>query len=397
MQIIYRTFPALAGLMLLAACSTTPEPTLSAKTVTARIMTAQKESVPVILEAPGSVQPRNRITMASQINGFVKEVKVQAGDSVKSGQVLAILDSRDAESQKAAAEASIVEARAALEEARKASQAAASAKTAAQASADLANSTFARYEKLYEMRSIAPQELEEMRTRRDAAAADLAAKEAMFAASEERLKQVQARIAQAEAQANRADVLLSWTTIKAPSTGRIAERLVDPGSAIFPGSMLMVLETAGKAQVLANVPSADAGHLHRGMTVRIRIPEQEAMEIAGQISEIIPVSNSASHTTQFKVDLPENFTGLSGSFVKVEIPAGMRDALLIPQSAIRENGQLVGLYVVDAASKAGFRLVKTIKYDSERFEVLAGLEPGEKFIPNLTDQITDGVQLEIQQ
>ena len=397
MHILYRTFPAFAGLVLLAACGETHGPAKSEKPVVVRVLTAKQESIPVILEAPGTVQPRNRITLASQINGFVKEVKVQAGDTVKSGQVLATLDSRDAESQKAAAEAAITEARAALEEARKSTRAAAEMKTAAQASANLASSTLARYQKLYEQRSISPQELDEMRTRRDAAAADLAARDAMVAAAEERLKQAQARIAQAEAQASRSDVLLSWTMIKAPSSGRIVERPANPGSAIFPGSVLMILETATKAQILGDIPSAQAGHLRRGLTVSIRIPGQAGSDAIGQVSEIIPVSNSISHTTQFKVDLPEDFTGLSGSFVKVMIPAGARDAMLIPRSAIRENGQLVGVYVVDNASKASFRLVKTVTYDSEKLESLAGLESGEKFISALSDQVTDGVPLEIQQ
>jgi HlyD family secretion protein len=397
MHIIYRTFPALAGFILLAACGETPKPNLAAKPVAVGVLRAEQESIPAILEAPGTVQPRHRITLASQINGFVKEVKVQAGDAVKPGQLLALLDSRDAEGQKAAAVAALTEAHAAFEEARKSAQAAIEMKAAAQASANLASSTLARYQKLYEQRSLAPQELDEMRSRRDAAAADLAAKEAMAAASEDRLKQVQARIAQAEAQANRSDVLLSWTAIKAPGSGIIVERPADAGSAIFPGSVLMILETAAKAQVLGDIPSVQAGYLRRGLTVGIRIFGQAGPDVAGQVAEIIPASTSISHTTQFKVDLPDGFKELPGSFVKVMIPAGRRSALLIPRSAIRESGQLVGVYVVDSVSKASFRLVKTVPFDPERLELLAGLEAGEKFIATLSDQITDGVPLEIQQ
>ena len=55
MQILYRTIPGLAGLMLLAACGQTPRQASSAKPVAVRVLTAQRESVPVILEAPGTV------------------------------------------------------------------------------------------------------------------------------------------------------------------------------------------------------------------------------------------------------------------------------------------------------------------------------------------------------
>ena len=194
-------------------------------------------SVPAFVEAPGTVQPRNRITLSSQINGFVREMNVRVGDSVNSGQVLATLDARDAESQKAMAQAGVDEAQAALSEARKANQAAVEKQSAAKAAAGLAGQTYQRYQKLFESRSVSPQEMDEVKMRRDAGAAESLSSESMVAAAQERIKQVEARIAQAKAQAGRADVLLSWTHIKAPAAGRIVERSVDAGTAIFPAHL----------------------------------------------------------------------------------------------------------------------------------------------------------------
>ena len=99
-------------------------PASSGKPVPASVIAARYASVPAIVEAPGTVQARNRIALSSQINGFVREMHVRVGDSVHAGQVLATLDARDAESQKALAQAGIEEAQAALSEARKAHQAA---------------------------------------------------------------------------------------------------------------------------------------------------------------------------------------------------------------------------------------------------------------------------------
>jgi hypothetical protein len=75
----------------------------------------------------------------------------------------------------------------------------------------------------------------------------------------------------------------------------------------------------------------------------------------------------------------------------VEVPAGKRDALLAPRTAVRQTGQLTGLFVVEAGSKAGFRLVKIAPYDAERVEVLSGVNPGEKIITGLSPQIVDGI------
>ncbi len=385
------------GALLFVSCggSEATKPEAAFRPVQVGVIAAHNESVPAFLEAPGTVQPRDRIALSSQINGFVKAVLVQAGDVVSAGQLLVTLDSRDAESQKAMATAGIDEAQAALAEARKGAEMAKSMQAAAKAAADLAGETYGRYQKLFAARSVSPQELDEVRARRDGAAADLAAKEAMAAAAQDRLRQVEAKIAQADAQSRRADVYLGWTTVKAPSAGRVVERSVDPGSAIFPGSPLITVESASRPRVLASLPTAESGGLHNGLEVRVTLPDRPEISASGRVSEIIPLSSQSSHTLQFKLDLPSDFPAVSGTFVKVEIPAGTRQALLVPGHALRVVGQLTGVFVADSASRARFRLVKSTAYDNDRAELLSGIAQGERVVVNLTDQITDGALLEI--
>jgi membrane fusion protein, multidrug efflux system len=391
--------PALLSLLLLgqAGCGgqapSTPEPQ-SGRAVAARVVAAAYESVPSIVEAPGTVQPRDRIVLSSQINGFVRAMRVRVGDSVQAGQLLATLDSRDAESQKAVSQASIEEANAALGEARQGYQAAVQMQGAAKASAELAAQTFSRYQKLFEARSVAPQELDEVRARRDASAAELAAKESMLAGAQDRIRQVEARISQAKAQSGRADIMVGWTEIKSPAAGKIVERSAETGTAIFPGSPLLVVESASRPQVVADLPTEYAGHLRAGMEVRLRSAETAA-SVGGRVVEIVPLSSPATHTIQFKVDLPSDFAPPNGQFVKVEVPVGIRNALLVPRRAIRETGQLTGLFVADASSKARFRLVRVAPFDADRVEILSGVEPGESIVVGPNDQIADGTALEI--
>ena len=384
-----------SGLAAQLACSDkqTESPSRGAA-VPVRVVAARYESVPAILEAPGTVQPRNRVALSSQINGFVRAMSVRVGDSVRQDQVLALLDARDAESQKAASQAAIEEAEAALSEARRAHRAAVEMQSASKASADLAQQTLNRYQKLFESHSVSPQEIDEVRARRDAAAAELASRESMVAAAGDRVRQVEARISQAKAQQNRTDVLMSWTQIKAPSAGKIVERTADTGTAIFPGSPLMVIESTARPQALADLPTENAVHLKLGMKVRLRTAGiQDAIE--GVVTEIVPLSNPATHSVQFKVDLPPNVQLPNGQFVKVDVPVGVRNALLVPSKAIRETGQLTGLFAVDGESKARFRLVKSSPYDAERSEVLSGIEPGERIIAGLNEQIIEGTPVEV--
>jgi multidrug efflux pump subunit AcrA (membrane-fusion protein) len=382
-----------AGLISTVACSEKPAVHSTAAPVQARVITANQESVPAELELPGSVQPRDHIVLSSQINGSVRSVLVKPGDAVAAGQLLATLDARDADSQKAAAQAGIAEAQQALAEARQGEQIAASQRDAARANARLAEGTFNRYQKLFEARSATPQELDEVRARRDAAAAELAARETAAAAATSRIGQIEARVAQANAGLQRAEVLVGWTVIKAPAGGRVVERPIDPGSAIFPGSPLLVLESLTAPQVVAEIPSKQADWLKPGLEVRV-FAESES-PVRGRVTELVPLSSPGTHTVRFKVDLPANEAARSGSFARVLIPTGERQTMLLPRSAIRESGQLTGVFVVDSGSKARFRLVKIAPFDSTRVEVLAGIEAGERVITEPAVQIEDGVPLEI--
>jgi multidrug efflux pump subunit AcrA (membrane-fusion protein) len=321
-------------------------------------------------------------------------MRVREGDAVRKGQLLALLDARDAESQRAAAQAAVEEAEAALAEARGAYRAALEMRTAAKASADLAGQTFERYRKLYESRSVSPQEIDEVRARRDAGAAELASRESMAAAAEERIRQVEARLIQAKAQRGRADVLIGWTRIEAPSDGKIVERTADAGTAVFPGTPLLVIESVARPQVLADIPTEFAGRLHVGMGVLVHTGAAEE-RIAARVSEIVPRSNPATHSVRFKADLPSDTRLPNGLFVRVDVPDGTRDALLVPRAAVRETGQLTGLFVVDGSSKARFRLIKCASYDAERLEVLSGVEPGESIVSPLNDSIVEGTSVEI--
>jgi multidrug efflux pump subunit AcrA (membrane-fusion protein) len=387
----------LTGLAMLTACGDehTDMSDSDQVAVPVSVIQARYQSITTTIEAPGTVQPRNRIPLACQINGFVHEMRVRAGDRVRSGQVLATLDSRDAENQKSAAQSAVDEAQAALSEAQQAHQAALDMQAASKAAAELADQTYTRYQKLFESRSVSPQEMDEVRTRRDSARAELASRESMVAASKDRIKQVEAKISQAKAQAGRAEVLMSYTRILAPVNGVVVERSADAGAAIFPGSPLLVIETTARPQVLASLPTKDAGHLLVGMTIRLK-QSDSVPSVEGRVSEIIPQSNSGTHSVQFKVDLPPDTPVVHGQYMKLEVPIGTRDALLIARSAIREAGQLKGLFIVDEAARARFRLVKTAPCDSEQLEILSGVEEGESIIIAPDDRIVDGMPVEIQ-
>src|SRR5688572_5103928 len=219
--------PTLACLIAVAAglagpgCSGPKTHEAAPSTATARAATAELETVPEILVVPGTLEPRTRITIASQLNGFVQDLRVHVGDRVAAGQVLLTLDARDVRAQQDVAQSALAEAQAAQDEARKGTAVAESAREAAGASERLAEATLARYQTLLQTKSVSPQEFDEVRARREAAAAELASRTTLVAAAGDRLRQVEARIRQAKAQSQRAQVVADWSTVKAPISGII--------------------------------------------------------------------------------------------------------------------------------------------------------------------------------
>jgi multidrug efflux pump subunit AcrA (membrane-fusion protein) len=353
----------------------------------------QPEKVPLIVEAPGSIVPRDRIQISSQINGFVREVRVREGDRVDAGQLLLTLDSRDAAAQREAAEAGMAQAQAAIEEAKKSAVAAARAKAGAEAGARLAAETHERYQKLSESRSVSAHEMSEVRTRLESAKEELAAREALASAAQDRVRQAEQRIRQARSDIERADVLLGWTVVRAPSASVVSSRLVDRGSAVFAGTPLIRLDSVARARVLADLPSKDAALLKPGLEVNVST--ENASVVQGRVVEISPITTPGMHTVQFKVDLAEQASVRVGGFARVRIPSGERIAFLIPRSAILESGQLMGVYIADSNQIARFRLLRTFPHDGDTFEVAAGLEAGDRLVLDPPSALVDGAPLEI--
>jgi RND family efflux transporter MFP subunit len=190
--------------------------------------------------------------------------------------------------------------------------------------------------------------------------------------------------------------MLSWTQIKAPAPGRVVERMVDAGTAIFPGSPILVIESTDNPQVLADLPTEHMKALQIGKTVNIRIAESTEV-YKGRIAEVVPLSNPATHSVQFKVNLPPDFALPIGQFVRIEVPLGTRDALLVPNHAVRHKGQLTGLFVIDNDSMARFRLAKVTPYDADRYEVLSGAEPDEIIVIHLDNRVIDGIPVDARQ
>ena len=128
--------------------------------------TVQAEQWPEEYEATGTVRARTAAVLSSRVMAYVREVRVQAGDAVREGQELVILDAQDLESNIRRAEAGEAEVQSAFAEADNGA-------AAAKANLDLAQATFKRMDELYGKKSISNQEFDEASARLKGSAIEL--------------------------------------------------------------------------------------------------------------------------------------------------------------------------------------------------------------------------------
>lgn len=358
----YRHNPAYRCLLLFAAafatislgCSSEPRPVAAAPETVSGVplVSAQKTSVPDWLEATGTVRATQTSQLASQAMGNITELRVREGDRVEPDELLAAIDS--------------TQQRAALDQAQAAETAAQKEVAAADSDLSLAESTLKRYEQLYEKKSVSPQEYDEIKGRQQSAQArhdvDVAAA---------------AQAAAAVAQARKA---LDNTQIRAPFAGVVTEKKADPGTLAVPGMPLLTLEDTRGYRLEADVDESDIRSIRAGQSVTVTIDALGSVQLTGKVAQIVPAADPASRSFNVKIQLPSSAGLRSGMFGRARFARGQRSAILAPQTAVFERGQLRAVYVVDANQIAGLRYVTLGPSANEQVEVLSGLQPGEKLI-----------------
>ncbi len=334
-----------------------------------------------IYQATGSVRARYSASIAAKITSNIVEVRVQTGDHVQAGQTLILLDRRDLEANLLRSEGARAEAESAIHETE-------SAIAVARANFELARVTHQRFQGLLASASVSQQEFDESQAR-------LRSAEATLEVAASKRRQIEARRSQVEAEIAAARVALGYATLTAPFAALVTERKADPGSLATPGAPLLTLEREGNPRLEASIDESRLGLVRVGESVEVEIDGLNRT-VAGRVAEVVPSIDAATRSFTAKIDLPA-LPGLrSGMFGRAAFAAGKRGALLVPQSAVIERGQILSLYVVQGDT-ARLRLITLGEGRDRRREVLSGLAVGERIIVKPTPLLADGGRVVIQE
>ncbi len=294
-------------------------------------------SVTLTYAADGLVEAIRTSTLAAQVPGRIVEMRVTAGDKVAKGQVLARIDAREASEGVAVNQAQ-----------------------AARGEADLANATVT----LERTRKLVAQNF--------ASKAALDKAQADFDAARAQLGAMRASISQSI-------TVQSHTVITAPFAGVVSERLAELGDMAQPGRPLFTIFDPRDLRVAASVPQDRVSAIRGNGGVSVEIVALKQRIGAARVT-ILPSADPRTHTTQVRVDLPNNLAGvLPGQFARVHFAIGTAKKLMIPAQAVVRRSEVTGAYVVDANGAISLRQLRLGEPVGDAgIEVLAGITPGEK-------------------
>lgn len=310
---------------------------------------ASRREIPRLVIATGSLEADKSIMVSTRMMGWVRQVHVREGQTVAKGDLLVSIDDSDLRAKKAQAEAGIVEAKAVLANAEKMAE---------------------RFQKLYAEKSVSKQQLDDVLTGRDRAAAGL--------------KMAEAGLAEVK-------VHLGYLNVTAPVDGLVSRKMIEEGGMANPGMPLVMLESAGAMKVVAHLGEKDVSSVELGDMVTVDVTSLDNAVFTAPLDKIVPAANPGSRTYDIEIVLAEPDARLkSGMFARVSVPVGTREAVTVPVETVVRRGQLTGVWTVAENGTAHLRWVRLGRPVGESVEILSGLEGTETVVLSTEQPLAEG-------
>ena len=323
-------FVGLGSTSWAAEDSKLPAPAKPSLTVT--VVTPKMGSLAQKISANGNLAAWQEAIIGAEANGLkITEVRVNVGDRVQRGDVLAVLQADTLRAELAQAEATLAESTASAQE----------AKTQAERAHSLQQQGFFSNAQLSQA---------------------LAAEASSVA-----------RVQSARAMVQLQDVRLSQTQVRAPDAGVISARQATLGSVVGAGTELFRLIRQGRIEWRAEVTAAEIGGIQLGAPVQIKAASGQLLQ--GKVRMLAPSVDAQTRNALVYVDLPAQIgSARAGMFAQGEIAMGQSQALTVPQTAVVVRDGFSYVYTVGADQKVSQLKVQTARQSGDRVEVTSGLK-----------------------
>jgi len=298
-----------------------------------------RTSVEGTINATGSIAARRELPVGVVgEGGRVVSVPVDAGDWVRQGQVLAVID-RSVQNQQSAAAAAQVR--------------------VAQADADLAQSNLDRALQLVDRGFISDADVDRLTATRDAAAA---------------------RVRVAQAQASELRARNARLNITAPAAGLVLSRNVEPGATVSGGSpALFTIAQGGQMELLARLGENELARISAGVTAEVT-PVGTDKRFTGQVWQVAPTIDAQDRQGTARIALSYAPELRPGGFATAIIRSGTTVAPILPKSALQSDAEGSFVYIVNGDNTVARRRVELGNVTPNGIVVASGLTGQERIV-----------------
>jgi multidrug efflux pump subunit AcrA (membrane-fusion protein) len=396
----------LVFILILGGCSKEQEKETE-PVVPVQVATARREAIQRTITADGILRALDQSTIMPKISAPVSEFRVNRGDHVQKGQLLAVLENRDLAAVVADAKGAYDQAAAAHRNVTSASvpEGLVKAQTEAQAakqSLDAAQKLLESREKLYKEGALARRQVDEAgvayaqaKSQYDTALRHLESVESVTRIED--VKGAAGQLDSAKGKHEAAQALLSYSEIRSPISGIVADRPLFPGEMANAGSPLLTVMDVSSVIARVNIPPAQAAFVKVGQPARI-VSADSSVEVDGKVTVVSPAVEPQSTTVEVWVQAANPGERLRpGGAVRVTIMAGaVPDAVVVPLEALlpaQAGGSAV--IVVGADSIAHEHKVETGVRGSDKIQILTGVAAGERVVTVGGVGMKDGAKVRV--
>jgi RND family efflux transporter MFP subunit len=346
----------LGSLVLCPSCKKTETKSLEEKVYNVQVQEAVKKPLKPFIESIGTLNPFEEVTVSAEVEGILRNVKVEEGTPVSKGMILAAIDDSDYGLEVKRAEAALRQAEATL---------------------DNTKLEFQRKDALHKEELVTKQQYDDVVTR---------------------LSLAEAEVERAKASLSLAKLKLAKTKIACPIACVVKEKRVSAGDFVKNGTPLFVIIQPNPLKLRFTVPEKEVGRLKIGQEVMLKVDGFAGTEFKGRVNILFPHVEEKTRTLQVEALVPNNNGILKpGLFAKVVLyTASERDTIVVPVTALLYEAEKVKVFVVEG-DRAAEREVKLGAKYGELMEILEGVKEGEKVVAAGQQNLSQGAKVNIQQ
>ena len=367
----------------------TVEQTETAQRLVVNVAAARLASPKSTLDLPGDMQALIESPIFARADGYLSKRNVDIGDLVKTGQVMAEIETPELDQQLQQARATLSNSQSTLKELE-------ADITLAEANLNMAQTTFQRWKILQAKGAIARQDFDE----KDA---DFQVKRATLEAAKARLVSARDMVAANEANVRRLEQTKSFAHVTAPFDGIVTYRVIDVGTLVNAGNgganhEIFRVADINTMRIFVNVPQTWVEAIHDGQQAELRVQELPGKVFAAVVQQTTHEVDTTSRSMLAILRTPNPaHLLLPGMYAQVRFATSRPvSTLLIPGDALVNGTQGTRVATVGPDGKVHFKSVRVGNDFGNEIEILDGLSPETPVIMNPTDSVREGVDVETQ-